>query len=185
MSDVDTQAVLDSIAAFADQLQDVQDRLIALNTASEGGRLIHKRCTYVFNGASGTVAAHNVFVINSGGRVFVDLITAFCKSTLTSAGTPAITLGTTSAVTGFLTAPTGGAPGIVTNDWWLTAVSPQLVGGPVSVVTGGTVVSSRYKVLAENIVLDIPTDAVTGGVLIFDVWYLPVTDDGVLTPAVV
>ena len=184
MADVDTQAVLDSIEAFADQLQDVQDRLIAMNTAQLDGRLVHKRCLYTFNAATGTVAAHTVFAINPGGRVFVDLITAFCTSTLTSGGTPAITLGTPSAVTGFLTAPTGGAPGIVTNDWWLTAVTPQLVGGPVSVVTGGTVVSSRFKVLAENIILDIPTAAVTGGSLVFDVFYLPITDNATLTPVV-
>lgn len=171
----------------ADLLEEVSEQLTALQDAftlfkANSVSLVHKRCTYVFNAASGTVAAHNVFTIT--GRVFVDLITAFCTSTLTSGGTPAITLGTTSAVTGFLTAPTGGAPGIVTNDYWSTAVTPQLVGGPVSVVTGGTVVSSRFKTLAENIVLDIPTSTVTGGVLEFNVWYLPETDNGALTPVV-
>ena len=173
--------------AQSDLLEDISDRLTALADAftvfkANNTGLVHKRCVYVFNAASGTVAAHNVFTIT--GRVFVDLITAFCTSTLTSGGTPAITLGTTSAVTGFLTAPTGGAPGIVADDWWLTAVTPQKVGGPVSVVTGGTVVSSRFKVLAENIVIDVPVSAVTGGVLVFDVFYLPLTDDGALTPVV-
>lgn len=185
--DAQTQEISDQLTTVQDTLDEIQAFLARVPTAPAGlgvnAGLIHVRNVYVFNaGTTGSVAAHNVFVIT--GRVFVDLITAFCTLTLTSGGTPAITLGTTSAVTGFLTAPTGGAPGIVTNDWWLTAVSPQLVGGPVSVVTGGTIVSSRYKVLAENIVLDIPVSTVTGGVLIFDCWYLPITDDGKLVAAV-
>lgn len=159
--------------------------IVPAGNTPPAGQLTQVTQTWTFvAGTTGAVAAHTVYTIT--GRVFVDLLTCFCTSTLTSGGTPAITLGTTSAVTGFLTAPTGGAPGIVTNDWWLTAVTPQLVGGPVDVVTGGTVVSSRHKVLAENIVLDIPVSTVTGGTLIFDIWYTPITSDGALvatTPA--
>lgn len=159
--------------------------IVPNGVSAPAGTLIQRTSTWTFvAGTTGAVAAHTIFTIT--GRVFIDLITVFCSTTLTSAGTPAITLGTTSAVTGFLTAPTGGAPGLVTNDWWLAAVSPQLVGSPVEVVTGGTTVSSRYKVLAENIVLDIPVSTVTGGVLVFDVWYMPITsgaDLAVTTPA--
>lgn len=145
----------------------------------------HLTSTWTFvAGTTGAIAAHILFTIT--GRVFVNLFTAFCTTTLTSGGTPAITVGSTSDLDGFILAPTGGAPGIVTNDWWLTAVTPQLVGGPTSVVTGGTLTSARFKVLAENIVLDIPTATVTGGVMVWDVWYTPITSDGALavtTPA--
>lgn len=145
----------------------------------------HSTQTWTFAAATtGSVAAHTIFTIT--GRVYVELITAFCTATLTSGGTPAITLGTTSAVTGFITAPTGGAPGIVTNDWWVSAVTPQLVASPVEVVTGGTTVTAVHKLLAENIVLDIPTSTVTGGTLVFDVFYRPLTDGSRLvatTPA--
>ena len=149
------------------------------NTAP-AGQLTRLSSTWTFvAGTTGAVAAHTVFTIT--GRVFVDLITAFCTTTLTSGGTPAITLGSASDLDGFLLAPTGGAPGIVENDWWLTAVTPQLVGGPTSVVTGGTVTSARFKVLAEDIVLDIPVSTVTGGVLVFDVWFRPASGSGALS----
>jgi hypothetical protein len=118
--------------------------------------------------------------------VFLDLISVFCTTTLTSGGTPAITVGTASSVATLIAAPTGGAPGIVTNDWWPTAVTPQLVAGPLSVVTGGTIVSARNMLIAENIVLDIPTATVTGGVLDFYVSYRPLSSNGALavtTPA--
>ena len=135
-------------------------------------------------GTTGAVAAHTLFTIT--GRIFLDTIAAFCTTTLTSGGTPAITVGTASSVATLIPAPTGGAPGIVTNDWWATAVSPQLVANPLTVVTGGTVVSSRNMVIGENIVLDIPTSTVTGGVLEFYVAYRPLSSNGALavtTPA--
>jgi len=83
---------------------------------------------------------------------------------------------------GFIVAPTGGAPGLVTNDWWTSAASANLTVGPVVVVTGQQVTSQRYKLLSENIDLVIPTSTVTGGTLIFDVWYLPITDGSSLVP---
>lgn len=149
------------------------------------GTLVERTSTWTFvAGTTGAVAAHTVFTIT--GRVEVDLITAFCTDTLTSAGTPAITLGSASDLDGFILAPTGGAPGIVTNDWWLTAVTPQLVGGPTEVVTGGTLTSARRKVLAEDIVLDIPVSTVTGGTLVFYVRYRTLSSGAglaVTTPA--
>lgn len=145
----------------------------------------HVSSTWTFvAGTTGAVAAHILFTIT--GRVYLDMITAFCTTTLTSGGTPAITVGTTGSVATLIPAPTGGAPGIVTNDWWPTAVSPQLVANPLTVVTGGTVTSSRSMLLASNIVMDIPVSTVTGGVLVFDAWYYPITSDGALvatTPA--
>lgn len=121
-------------------------------------------------GTTGAVAAHTLYTVT--GQIWLDQISAFCGTTLTSGGTPAITVGTASAVATLIPAPTGGAPGIVTNDWWPTAVSPQLVANPLTVVTGGTVVSSRFMLVAENIVLNIPVSTVTGGVLTFFLsWY--------------
>ena len=144
--------------------------------------LKHVRQTWTFvAGTTGAIATHTVFTIT--GRVFVDLITAFCSDTLTSAGTPAITLGTVGDVDGFIVAPTGGAPGLVTGDWWTSAASANLTVGPVVVVTGQQVTSQRYKLLSEDIDLVIPTSTVTGGTLIFDAWYLPITDGSGLAAA--
>jgi hypothetical protein len=135
-------------------------------------------------GTTGAVATHTLYTVT--GRILVDLIAAFCTTTLTSGGTPAITVGTVSAIATLIPAPTGGAPGILTNDWWATAVSPQLVANPLTVVTGGTVVSSRQMLVAENIVLDVPTATVTGGVLEFYLVWKPLSANGnvvVTTPA--
>ena len=135
-------------------------------------------------GTTGAVATHTLYTVT--GRILLDLLAAFCTTTLTSGGTPAITCGTASAVATLIPAPTGGAPGIVTNDWWPTAVSPQLVANPLTVVTGGTVVSSRQMIIAENIVLDVPASTVTGGVLEFYMTYRPLSANAsvvVTTPA--
>lgn len=135
-------------------------------------------------GTTGAIATHVLFTVT--GRILVDLVAAFCTTTLTSGGTPAITVGTASAIATLIPAPTGGAPGIVTNDWWATAVSPQLVANPLTVVTGGTVVSSRQMIVSENIVLDIPAATVTGGVMEFYLTYRPLSATAtvvVTTPA--
>ena len=153
--------------------------------APPAGQLTQRSSSWTFvAGTTGAVAAHTVFTIT--GRVFVDLITAFCSTTLTSGGTPAITLGTTGDADGFIVAPTGGAPDLVANDWWTSAASANLTVGPVVVVTGQQVTSQRYKLLSEDVVLNIPTSTVTGGVLVFDIWYTPITSGAglaVTTPA--
>lgn len=157
--------------------------------ANPGGAsaiLEHRRQTWTFvAGTTGAVAAtptHVIFTIT--GRVFVDLITAFCSDTLTSAGTPAITLGTLLDVDAFMVAPTGGAPGLVTGDFWTSAASSNGSVGATTVVTGEATTSQRFKLLSENIGLAIPVSTVTGGVLIFDVWYVPITDGAGLVAAV-
>ena len=155
--------------------------VVPLQPGQSDTSLRHVRQTWTFvAGTTGAIATHTVFTIS--GRVFVDLLTAFCSDTLTSGGTPAITLGTVGDADGFIVAPTGGAPGLVTNDWWTSAASANLTVGPVVVVTGQQVTSQRYKLLSENIDLVIPTSTVTGGTLIFDVWYLPITDGSSLVP---
>lgn len=159
--------------------------VINANQVTGSTGLVTLTSTWTFAaGTTGAVAAHTLFTVT--GRILVDLISAFCTSTLTSAGTPAITVGTASAVATLIPAPTGGAPGVVTNDWWATAVSPQLVANPLTVVTGGTVVSSRHMVVAENIVMDIPVSTVTGGVLEFHLRYYPLSTSATVvatTPA--
>src|SRR3990167_5746185 len=153
--------------------------VVPLQPGQSDTSLRHVRKSWTFvAGTTGAVAAHTVFTIS--GRVFVDLITAFCSDTLTSGGTPAITLGTVGDADGFIVAPTGGAPGLVTDDWWTSAASANLTVCPVVVVTGQQVTSQRYKLLSEDIGLDIPVSTVTGGTLIFDCWYIPITDDGAL-----
>lgn len=147
--------------------------------------LTHLTSSWTFvAGTTGAVAAHTVFTIT--GRVFVDLITAFCDTTLTSGGTPAITLGTAADGDAFIAAPTGGAPGLAGGDWWTSAASSAGSVGPTTVVTGERTTSQRFKLLSESVVLDIPTSTVTGGVLVFDIWYRPITANGklvVTTPA--
>ena len=155
------------------------------NLGGASAALQRARQTWTFvAGTTGAVAAtptHVLFTIT--GRVFVDLITAFCSDTLTSAGTPAITVGTLLAVNGFIVAPTGGAPGLVTGDWWTSAASTNGSVGPTTVVTGEATTSQRFKLLSESIGLAIPTSTVTGGTLIFDVFYVPITDGSGLVAA--
>jgi len=188
--DAQHQALLESLAiaqesldAITTQLGFVPKRPRGLGFSSE---LIQVRNIYVFNAATtGAVAATPTHVIfTTTGRVFVDLITAFCFQTLASAGTPAITLGTLNDVDAFIAAPTGGAPGLVAGDWWTSPASSAGSVGPTTVVTGEATTSQRFKLLSESIGLAIPVSTVTGGVLIFDCWYKPITDDGKLVATV-
>lgn len=157
----------------------------AANTA-DAGALTHISSSWTFAaGSTGATGTHTVFTIT--GRVMVDTFTAFTSTTLTQGGaTPTMTLGTATDVDGFIVSPTGGPTDLVANDWWTSAASVNNSVGPVVVVTGQAVTSQRFKLLNENIVLIIATQTITGGVLVFDVWYYPITSDGALvatTPA--
>jgi hypothetical protein len=91
-------------------------------------------------------------------------------------------MGTAIDVDAFIALTT--ATDIDANEWW-TAASPAVGSkSPLEVLTGGLVTSQGAKNLHESIILDVTTaDSVDSGVIVFDVWYRPITDNGRLVAA--
>lgn len=133
-------------------------------------RLAHVRKTVTFSDSSGTV---NVFTIT--GRVFVSALTAFCTTNVVEDGAVAsISLGGATDAQAFIV--NTNPDDISINEWWADATpvggTKQLDALQIDVVTD------------EDVILTITggTD-LDSGVIVFDVWYIPVTDNGALAAA--
>lgn len=133
-------------------------------------RLVHRRQTITFSNDSGTV---DVFTIT--GRVFITALTAYCTTSLTETGDVTdLELGGATDPNAYVLSISPDALDI--NEWWQDGTpvggSKQLDALQIDVVTD------------EDIILTITggTDIATG-VVVFDVWYLPVTDGATLVAA--
>ena len=132
------------------------------------------RSVVAFDGSAGggeSDAPSIVTVFTITGRVFVTRITAFCTATLVSAGGGTLALSATGGAT--MIAATIAA-NIATNDIWVDA-SPTDVGCVV------VPAALQNQIISANIILTIATADITGGTLIFDVWYEPITENGLLS----
>lgn len=141
--------------------------------------LYHVRKTITFTGAAGAGAVGTVTVFTITGRVWVQSLSAFCTTDLTEAGaTATIECGHAGDTDAFIAQTT--ATAIDTNEWW-NGTTPASGGytQPDS-LTAGYQTTARNKLLSANVILTIGTQNVTAGVIIFDAWYKPITDDGSL-----
>ena len=130
--------------------------------------LRHARKTVTFTGAAGAGAVGTVAAFTITGRIWVTNVSGFCTTNLTGAGT--LDLGTATSATAFL--DQADATAIDANDWLTTTTS-----------TAGTSGLATGVFVSEDMILTIGTTDVTAGVLVFDVWYYPVTDNGLLVAA--
>lgn len=141
--------------------------------------LRHSRATVAFDGTAGNGAVGTVTVFTITGRVWVETFLAFCTEDLASAGGGTIQAGTTSDPDGFV--PSTTATDIDNNEWWSSATPAP---GAVSVPnnnTGGLTTLLRRKQMSESAILTIGTGDITNGTIIFDVWWMPITDNGALS----
>ena len=139
--------------------------------------LIHVRKTVTFTGAAGAGAVGTVAVFTVTGRVIVPYNTVFCTTSLEEAApTATIIMGVASDTDAFRS--TSNAVDCDQNDWLLTAASNAGVG------VIGSVLDADYPIaLSESIAFTIGAQNVTAGVLVCDIWYYPITDDGALVAA--
>jgi hypothetical protein len=132
--------------------------------------LQHARSTITFLNSSGTV---DVFTIT--GRVHIKSLTAYVATTVVEDGAvTGIELGGATDPNAFIVSTDPAA--LLTTLWWYDATP-----------TGGPVQMDALQIDAmtdEDIILTITggTD-LNSGVIVFDVWYYPVTDDGALVAA--
>lgn len=142
----------------------------------EGSVLRHARKTVTFTGGAGAGAVGTVTVFTITGRVLLQGFTGYVSTGLTAGATATMDVGTASATTVF----TGGgelATAFVTGDW--------LQGGAGS--ADGAVPELTYWVanpggiaLSQNIIITVGAEAISAGVIVFDIFYRPITDDGAL-----
>lgn len=135
--------------------------------------LVHARKTITFDGTAGKGATGTaVTIFTQTGRTLIERLTAFITSPLTGAlaeyalGWP----GATGAI--------GGSNVTAANaDWNLLANWANGVYGPelIQLVAGGDLIAT-----SGNLILTPSVANITGGVVIFDVWYRPITDNGSL-----
>ena len=145
-----------------------------------GGEL-RVRKTVAFTGAAGLGAQGTVNVFTITGRVLVTEVTAFCTEDLASAGGGTVALGTANSTTKLITTTT--ATGIDINEWWTTGTGVAEAANIIdSQSTVGAAKENRV-LLASSVIITVGTADVTDGTLIIDIFYKPVTDDGVLVAA--
>lgn len=143
------------------------------------GPLKRARLTKTFAATAGNGAVGTVTLFTITGRVLVHDFTAFCTTGLTEAApTATISVGTASGVTAILN--TLNAVDIDTNEWW-TDTSPQAGSAGAGIQVGTDNVSTGKRYVSENIIATVGAQNITGGVIVFDVWYEPVTDNGALS----
>ena len=144
--------------------------------------LIHVRKTVAFDGTAGNGAVGTVNVFTITGRVIVERLSAYVSVVLASTSSlGTLSLGTTSDTVYFVN--TSNYTDVV--DKFLTTsgagskagIAQQLGLKPYN---GFTAVPSD---MAENMILTVATQPYTSGSIIFDAWYLPITDNGALVAA--
>lgn len=131
------------------------------------------RSTITFTGAAGAGAIGIVTVFTITGRIWLKHLSVFCTASLTeSAPTSDISLGTASVANNLITSATGGVTAIDAGLFWAGATPLALI--QETALTVDVLVS-------ENIILTVSGADVTGGVLIIDAWYEPISDNGRLS----
>ena len=139
---------------------------------TRGGALSrHVRLSKTFANTSGNGAVGDVTIFTVTGRVWLLGFTAFCTDGLTEGGATATVQVGTAAVDGAII-PVVNAVDIDTNEWWMdgtpAAELVQMDAAQVDVL------------VSSNIVVKVTTQGVTGGTILFDAWFIPITDNGAL-----
>jgi hypothetical protein len=128
--------------------------------------------TITFTGATDLGAVGAVPIWTTTGDILVVSLTPFCTVDLTEAGaTATLALGVTGSTSLFIAATT--ATGIDAGEYWLTT-TPGSVGLALPAALNNIVVTA-------NIIGTVAAQAVNGGAIRFDCYYMPLSSDGALS----
>ena len=153
-------------------------RIVRARDLDFANRWYHVRKTVAFTGATGVgeIGTVNVFTIT--GRVLLREWPVFCTENLVSAGGGSIALGVAGVTTRLIgTTLAAGGSGLVANDIWVDTSPADIGAGTLNKFNVGE------QIITQDIIITVTTGDVTDGTLVFDVWYLPLTDDGALVAA--
>lgn len=143
---------------------------MSINTFAPGMRRVSK--TITFTGAASLGAVGAVPIFTTTGEVMVVAMVPYCTVNLTEAGaTATISLGVTGSTALFIANTT--ATDIDAGEFWVDATPDA----------NGIAIPAALKDIAitDNIIGTVGTQAVNGGAIRFDVWFLPLSSDGNLT----
>lgn len=143
----------------------------ATSSPGASGSLRRTSVSVTFTGAAnlGAVGAVPLFTVT--GEVLIGVIVPFCTVNLGEAApTATIALGVTGSTALFIAATT--ATTIDADYFWVDA-TPD---------TNGVAVPAALKDIAisDNIIGTVATQAVNAGAIRFDVWWLPLSSDGLV-----
>lgn len=146
--------------------------LSTLNSADATLQRKHARKTLTLTGAANLGQSASVITIFTiTGRVILDDLVAVCTTNLTSAGGGTLALGV-AGNTGGLVAATTATDITTTNLIWETATpTAGLLAIPAA---------EKLDVVTSNIIGTVAVADITAGVIVFDVFYYPLTDTGLL-----
>ena len=142
--------------------------------------LHHVRSTVTFDGTTGGGEAGTaVTALTVTGRVLIESLTIFCSADLTESGaTATLTCGIASDIAKFLDSTQSVA--IDVGEWWASS-TPKTAGvNLVQQTTSPVDAAQQHIAISESIIYDPLVTNTTGGTLIMDVWYRPITDNGAL-----
>ena len=138
---------------------------MSVNTFGSPMKRASKSVTFTGAANLGAVGAVPIFTVT--GEVMVVALVPFCTTLLTGA-TATLALGVTGSTSLFVAATT--ATDIDANEFWVDTAPDA----------NGIAVPAALKDIAitDNIIGTVATAAIDGGVMRFDVWYLPLSSDG-------
>ena len=146
-----------------------------ITRASSGGgpQLITKSITYTAGGTGAQGTTTNIFVVT--GEIIVIYLVSICTTSLEeSAGTPTLRLGVVNASSIFIGSIT--ATIIDVNEFWIST-------GPTS---NALALPAAVKdiAVARNITCTVGgTNNISAGVIRYDLYWLPLSPDGLAVPA--
>ena len=146
----------------------------ALLGTSSPYALQFERKTITFTGAANLGAVGAVPLFTTTGEVLVALLVPFCTTLLTEAiATATLALGVTGSTALFIAATT--AVDIDANEFWVDTVPDA----------NGIAVPAALKDIAitDNIIGTVATQAVNGGVIRLDCYWMALSDNGSLVAA--
>lgn len=147
---------------------------MGISTYVKAEALRRTTVTVAFDGGAGTGASAgggNVPLFTVTGEVLVVALVPFCTESLASAGGGTLALSVTGASALFIAATT--ATNIDANMFWVDT-------GPDA---NGVALPAALKdiVITDNIVGTVATADITDGTIRFDVYYLPLSGDGLIS----
>lgn len=137
------------------------------NAVVNGMRYASKSLTFDGTANKGAVGAVPIFTVT--GEILVGVLVPFCTTLLTEAApTATIALGVTGSTSLFIAATN--AVDIDANEFWVdTTPDANGIAAPTAL---------KDVVITDNIIGTVAAQAVSSGVIRFDLWYLPLSSNG-------
>lgn len=135
----------------------------------------HASKQITFAGGTGTGAAGTVTVFTLTGRVYIHQMTAFCVTDLAVSGAATMTFGVAADTDAFGASITASAWDA--GEWWTASTGLGAGAATYSAAAGSDATASMLnKAVSTNPILTISTADITGGVIVVDAFYTPLTD---------